>query len=469
MVPERRAPSLGRRFAIASAGAAILGGTVAALGAGVASGRLMDADREAAVLHQARVLAGEVGDELAEDGGELETVDSDDIEDELEDELEDIPLPRARAALHLEGRRIAGDAALPRQPVGRCMVEDGAHPPLLVCSVALEDAVLTLASEVPRFHEERRLLSWAALIGILCGALGGAVAGAALGRWAVSPLRQLRDRVRRVEPDAPSSAPIGEAMAFAEIEELRRTLVGLLDRLSAALAQAQRFAVDAAHELRTPLTTLRGELDMMAEGGFDEGSVARARDKVTELGTLVERLLALATPAEGATFPREAVDLGDVARDAGQAAPRIALELEDDVLVRGDPTLLRAAIKNGIDNALKFSEGRVTLRVFERHGEAVVEIADDGPGIPLAERERVFLPFYRTPTARSSAAGGHGIGLALVAHVARGHRGRAELADVARGTCLRIVLPVWSQSSSSPSSSSPSPSSSSSPPSSSSS
>lgn len=114
-----------------------------------------------------------------------------------------------------------------------------------------------------------------------------------------------------------------------------------------------------------------------------------------------------------------------------------------DVLVRGDATLLRSALANAVENALKYSGERVELSVLADGESARIEVVDRGPGVPAADRERVFEPFYRAPAARQRARGS-GIGLAIIAHVAAGHGGRAELFDAVPGLRLRVTLPRWS-------------------------
>ncbi len=171
---------------------------------------------------------------------------------------------------------------------------------------------------------------------------------------------------------------------------------------AAALRQAQSFAAEAAHELRTPLTTLAGELELLEEV-HDPGAVARVRAQVSGLTGLVQRLLVLAQANRLPDAQREVVDLSDVASEALASLrdpTRVTTRIDDDVIVRGDQTLLRALLQDALENALKFSSGPVQLRIAQA-GEACIEVDDEGPGIPAAERERVFQPFYRSPSARA--------------------------------------------------------------------
>ncbi|HWB81486.1 MAG TPA: ATP-binding protein, partial [Nannocystaceae bacterium] len=143
----------------------------------------------------------------------------------------------------------------------------------------------------------------------------------------------------------------------------------------------------------------------------------------------------------------EAVELVDVVDAVRAALPeaereRVHAEIDGEPIVRGDPELLRAMIHNAIDNALKFSRERVDVRI---HGDerVVIDVIDRGPGIPASERDAVFAAFYRRADTRGTP--GHGIGLALIAHVAAAHDGHAELVDAKLGAHLQITLPRWAE------------------------
>lgn len=430
----RERPSLLGRVALASGLAAALGGVIAAGTAGLTTRELV----EGADDDELRAAARELVEELLEDD------DDDPLAEELADELDDLDLPGARAAVRIHGRLVAGDASLPAIEPGSCEWADELH----VCAVSADDLTLVLGASAARAHALEPLFAWGAALGILLGSLAGALVSARSARWALRPLDRLRAQIDAIDADAPSSAALSPPAEHAEIEALRAATADLVDRLGAALANAQRFALDAAHELQTPLTAITGELELLAESDApDPVALARIRASTAELVALVQRLLLLAAPPAGAEAPREAVDFADVAAEVRQALPprgaeRVAIAAEEDVIVRGDPVLLRVALGNAVDNALKFSEGAVRVRVFARRGEAHVEIEDEGPGVSPKDRARVFEPFYRSAHARASA-GGHGLGLAIIAHAVASHGGRARFADVPRGARLCIVLPRW--------------------------
>ncbi len=445
-MPWGRERSLVRRVAWCSAAAAALGGTLAAVAVGMTTRSLVQGDEDARILSHTRELAAEVFEEAEDEGGPLALR----LARALDEELDELELPGGRAAAHLDGTHVAGEPQIPALGNEECGAFRIAGEAFRGCTVARGGAAISLAASGSGLGRHLGLLMWAALIGIAVGALGGGVSSVLAARWALRPLRRLGDRVRAVPPDAPEGHALGAPLGYAEVDELRLALATLLDRLNASMSHAQRFALDAAHELRTPLTTIAGELELMTERGtaVPPRSLARLRRQVEQLVALVERLLALATPATPPALGVEAVDLAELADAAADALPpdargRVVRALEQDVLVRGDAALLGAALRNGLDNALKFSGGAVQLWVATAGDEALIEIRDEGPGISAGERARVFEPFYRSAQARAGDVAGHGIGLALVAHVAAGHGGRAELADAARGTCLRIRLPRW--------------------------
>jgi signal transduction histidine kinase len=197
---------------------------------------------------------------------------------------------------------------------------------------------------------------------------------------------------------SPARSDLGEPSGASEVEALRETLRALLGRLGEALDQSRGFAANAPHDVRTPL---------------------------------------------GLLYP------GDVVRDVlgtYDAAKRLRISATFDApgMVRGDDALLRVVVDNLLDNALKFdAAGAVQVTVAERSDTVSVVVTDDGPGIAVSDWKRVLRPFERG----NGGAPGHGLGLAIAAHVVTLHQGQLELVPSARGTEIRIVLPAWARSS----------------------
>jgi signal transduction histidine kinase len=303
--------------------------------------------------------------------------------------------------------------------------------------------------------DEGRLLSLyvlAALGAVLLGGGAGAASSAWLTRWAVGPLQSLSSALRRSRPEKPGALDLDPVEDCDEVEAIRAALVDLTAQVQRLVDQAERFAADAAHELRTPLTVLRAEVELMAEqaSNDEQATLARVGAQLSRLSELVERLLLLASPSNNLRLGFETVSVAEVVEDVSaefgrEARARLQLQLDSEGLVRGDPLLLRSLVSNALQNALKFARsGPVSIAVKElltnEFSEVSIEIRDSGPGIPTELHVRVLEPFFRIEPA---VASGHGLGLALIGHIARAHGGRAEFQDVSVGACLSIVLPAW--------------------------
>ena len=244
-------------------------------------------------------------------------------------------------------------------------------------------------------------------------------------------------------------APLPEARLPEELRPLVASLNDLLDRLGRALERERAFIADAAHELRTPLTAVGLQLQLLErvpEGAERDQALARLRAGVQRAVRLVGQLLDLARQDDAADRPRARVDLAALAREvvveqSEQAAARgIDLGLDATAAgVEGDPEGLRVALGNLVDNAIRYSPpgGKVDVRVRTEGGEAVAEVLDSGPGIPPAERERVFDRFRRGEAATGS---GSGLGLAIVREIATRHGATVELRDRdgGPGLCARL-------------------------------
>jgi two-component system OmpR family sensor kinase len=260
-------------------------------------------------------------------------------------------------------------------------------------------------------------------------------------------LQSAAQDVARRTPEALEPIVSQEAIP-EEIQPLVTALNGLLGRLGHALTQQRHFIADAAHELRTPLTALRLQLQL-AERAQDRAEREKAygmlREGIARATRVVEQLLALArqdpdAPVEGS----RPVDLAEVAKSVAHAQEPAAsarglslgVEAPAPVVVKGDAEALRAALENLVDNAIRYTPaGRVTVRAFAEGGDAIVEVEDTGPGIPAAERARVFDRFYR---GEGMAEGGSGLGLAIVRRIAERHGGRAQLLDPLHGDGIRV-------------------------------
>jgi len=268
----------------------------------------------------------------------------------------------------------------------------------------------------------------------------------------LAPLSQFAEDVDR--RDAACLDPIDSPHAPQELRPLLDRLNQLFDRLGKSLEQERRFTADAAHELRTPLAAMRTHAQVAIGAGDAAGrdaALAHVIEATDRAAHLVEQLLTLARLDAGSAATRfAACSLRQAAAAAiAAAAPaalakNIELTLEDgtDVTVRGEPALLGVLLRNLIDNAMRYGAagGSVGVTVATLvGGRPCLQVCDQGPGIPPAERERVLDRFYRVAGSNET---GSGLGLSIVARIAELHGARVELADGAtgKGLCARVVF-----------------------------
>jgi len=240
-------------------------------------------------------------------------------------------------------------------------------------------------------------------------------------------------------------SPIDASGAPAEVQPLVNAMNGLLARLSAALAAQQRFIADAAHQLRTPVAALKTQTEVairQARDGELSATLQQLHTAADHAARLVQQLLTMARAEPGShrSVMRQPVDMSTLAREAAEEwVPRAlarGIDLGFDDLsaastVSADPFLIRELLGNLVDNAIQYTPrgGHVTVRVRGEHGRTVLEVEDDGPGIPPDERERVFERFYRMP---GGSPEGCGLGLAIVREIAQGH-GATVVANAGAG------------------------------------
>jgi signal transduction histidine kinase len=270
---------------------------------------------------------------------------------------------------------------------------------------------------------------------------------------ALAPLSGVAQTLSRRSPT--SLEPLAAQGLPEEIAPLVLSLNGLLQRLGAAFGMQRRFAADAAHELRTPLTALGLQIQLLERAPDDAAraaAIARLKDGVKRATRLVQQLLTLARLEPDAAEQRFApLALAAVARRAAadlaplaDAKPvTLAVEADDAVQVNGADEGLAILAANLVDNAIRYAlpDGRVVVRARREGADAVLEVADDGPGIAPDERDRVFDRFYR---GAGTEAPGSGLGLAIARQIAELHGGRMEIGEGldGRGVTVRLRLPA---------------------------
>lgn len=236
-----------------------------------------------------------------------------------------------------------------------------------------------------------------------------------------------------------------------EIRPLVRALNDLLRRLEQAMGAQRQFVADAAHELRTPLTAVQVQLQLLeraADRGDREGALTDLKAGVQRAIHLVQQLLALArVEPDGQAEPFQPLSLDDLVRMVVSEYAALALDKDIDlgigraerVSLQGAREGLRVLVGNLADNAIRYTPpgGRVDLAIYPERDWAVVQVTDTGPGIPPAERERVFDRFYRKP---GSAGQGSGLGLAIAKGIVDRHRGVITLDDGPGGAGLTVTV-----------------------------
>jgi signal transduction histidine kinase len=242
-------------------------------------------------------------------------------------------------------------------------------------------------------------------------------------------------------------------LAHGDTARLAGTMNELLDRLDASAVRQRHFVADASHELRSPLATIQTQIEVALAhpGATDwEGTAREIARETARMQRVVEDMLLLAQMDEDAVPPRrEQVDLDELVltearrlHDRGRVA--VDASQVSGARVSGDRDQLSRVVRNLVANAERHAAGEVCLELRTLDGEAELVVADDGPGIPAADRERVFERFTRLDEARGRDRGGAGLGLAIARQVVRAHGGAIWVAggDGDAGARLVVRLPA---------------------------
>jgi heavy metal sensor kinase len=277
--------------------------------------------------------------------------------------------------------------------------------------------------------------------------------GYLLARRALAPIEQMTVRAQTITAER-----LGDRLPVAnpenEMGRLATVFNETLGRLEASFDQMRRFTTDVSHELRTPLTAIRSVGEVGLRGHRDEsayrGIIGSMLEEVDRLGSLVDRLLTLSRAETGqARLSRDAVDLSALADDvvshlsvlAEEKRQTVSIDRQARPVVSADRLVLRQALINLVDNAIKFTpaSGQVRIRITQTPQDAVVEVIDSGPGISHEARERIFDRFYRANDANGT---GTGLGLSLAKGAVEALGGHLTLAATgAGGSAFRISIP----------------------------
>lgn len=295
---------------------------------------------------------------------------------------------------------------------------------------------------------------------------GALIVAVLLGLWLVRVgLRPLRDVVRTAEAISAGDLMhrVPNANSRTEVGHVASALNVMLERIQAAFSELQlsenrlrRFVSDASHELRTPIAAVSAYAQLFKQGAAkNEDDLPRVMDGIeretARMGRLVEDLLLLARLDEQHPFEMEPVELAGLAAEAVETARTVGPEwpisfvASGPVEVMGDWGALRQVVDNLLGNVRAHTPAGTAAQVsVGRSGQnAVIEVADEGPGISEQQASVVFERFFRADRSRSRETGGAGLGLAIVATIVRAHGGEATaVAAPGRGALFRVVLPV---------------------------
>jgi heavy metal sensor kinase len=289
-------------------------------------------------------------------------------------------------------------------------------------------------------------------------AVGVAVAGGfVLVRRALKPVDNLSQKAAAITQHNLSErlpvVPTGD-----ELERLSLSLNLMISRLEDAINSSKQFVADASHELRTPLAVLRGELENLAQDvqlkSHTRETLGSALEEVDRLAEIVEGLLALSRLDTGeAQGQWRRFDLAEL---VATTADQMSLLAEDKhisvvcdcatgVMIEGDQARLKQVVVNLLDNAIKYTPngGRIRLRIAREDGYAVLDVADDGIGIPPEALPHVFKRFFRVDGSRSRDQGGAGLGLSIVKSICEAHGAQVEVSSTpGKGSRFRIRQPL---------------------------
>jgi heavy metal sensor kinase len=276
-------------------------------------------------------------------------------------------------------------------------------------------------------------------------------------RRALAPVDAIASKAERItQHNLTERLPVGKT--GDELERLSISLNRMIARLEDAFANSKRFVADASHELRTPLTVIRGELESLAQNPHLDPAVSESLGNVLEeverLASIVEGLVSISRLDAGeAQAEWVQFDLGELAASTADQMSllaedkriKILVDAQKRVSIRGDRARLKQVIVNLLDNAIKYTpnNGSVNLRVKAENGHAVIEVADDGVGIPSEALPHIFERFFRVDKTRSRDPGGAGLGLSIVKSICTAHGAEVQVrSQPGAGSEFRVKLPL---------------------------
>jgi signal transduction histidine kinase len=325
---------------------------------------------------------------------------------------------------------------------------------MVALGTKINDILLVVARSTHTLKEVREVLlhsfGWT-LVLTLPLALMGAVL---VGRATIRRMEQINHATREIM-EGNLSRRLDLTGSKGEFDQLAGYINKMLDRIEELMSGVQQATTDIAHDLRTPLSRLRNDLESTRSGSqvaeeFRRGidRAIEAADNILQIFSALLRIAEIESGTQRSRFTR--VDLSGLAQHVCEAyetvaedkMQRLAAGIEPGIGVLGDRDLLMQLMANLIENAITHCPPRTLIRidVTRRSGHASLVVTDTGPGIPVAEREKVMRRFYRLERSRTTP--GSGLGLPLVRAIATLHEAKLELSDATPGLCVQITFPL---------------------------
>jgi len=351
---------------------------------------------------------------------------------------------------------------LPRPGAGQCVIasvtwtDDRAVRYLEdLYPIGDQQAIIRVIRSEDRYRQTLERLVMIEFLGLPVGIAIAGFGGYTLARRALAPVAEMTDKARSMTADR-----LDERLAVEnpndELGRLATVFNDLFARIKRSFEQLKRFTSDASHELRTPLTSIRsvGEVALREdiEPQAYRDTIGSMLEEVDRLTHLVDCLLVLSRADAGPLrLELSEVDLSELVREAAsdlavlaeEKSQTVSIEADEPVTASADRMILRHAVLNLLDNTIKYSPENGEIRIAARGDPAgaTISIRDNGPGIPAADRERIFDRFYRVERARSRGMGGVGLGLSIARWAVEAHGGRIELqSEPGKGSTFIVIL-----------------------------
>jgi heavy metal sensor kinase len=364
-----------------------------------------------------------------------------------------------------EARRnpVPASDQLAKNPDERIVTVPNEKPPFVAyrvmsgrAKIGSRPVVVQVAASESSIMQDQRQLLYVLLLGLPAAVALAGVCGYGLARRALAPVNRMAERARSINAEQ-LNARLPVDNPDDELGRLATVFNQTFARLESSFERMRHFTSDASHELRTPLTAMRSVGEVGLRGRRDEAAyreiIGSMLEEVDRLALLVDRLLMLSRADTGqAKLSVDVVDLPGLAQEVAEQLGVLAEEKEQSIQVHfsdvgqwtGDRVVLRQALLNLVDNAIKYSPngGRIEIRVAEVDDRTIIDVSDTGPGIPSELQSRIFDRFYRVDKARSRENGGTGLGLAIAKWAVEVNGGQLTLEpENGTGSCFRIALP----------------------------